>query len=149
MATRTITASLETGFAVVNATERGHRFESDEPEDLGGHDIGPTPYELLLGALASCAIITVKMYCERKDWPLRNVTAKFTHERIRPGEGETLGEGGAGHTDRISSEIVIEGDFDDEAKKRLAQVARRCPVHRTIERGVTFVDDVLIVDVAD
>jgi uncharacterized OsmC-like protein len=63
-------------------TTGGHQLTADEPADVGGADSGPNPYDLLLAALGACTAITVRMYAERKGWPLRHVTVRLRHRRI-------------------------------------------------------------------
>lgn len=139
----TITADLTEGTAVRISTDT-HSWVGDEPVELGGSDLGPTPYELLLGALAACTCITVRLYCDRKGWSLDSVSARFTYDRVHAEDcGESEKEEG-GCLDRVQSDVFIEGDFDDEAKERLRQVAARCPVHKTLERGVDIVDQIVV-----
>lgn len=102
---------------------RGHRFVVDEPEHLGGSDGGPTPYELLWASLAACTTITLRMYADRKSWPLGDVQVRIRHRK----------EAGRDHVVRV---LTLEGDLDAEQRLRLVEIADRCPVHRTIERGI-------------
>ncbi len=119
MATATLGPS---GYTTTVQTGR-HRFVADEPASSGGADAGPTPVGLLLGALASCTAITLRMYAERKDWPLTG---------IRVLTGYSAGEGESGH---IAREIQLDGDLDDEQRSRLAEVAERTPVTRIVCEG--------------
>ena len=117
-----------------------HVWGADEPTDLGGGDTGPNPYELLLSSVAACACITVSMYCRRKGWKLHSISARYTHDRVHARDCEDCeAEAEAsGYIDRVRSQIFIEGDFDDEQRERLVDIARRCPVHKTLQRGVSF-----------
>lgn len=114
---------------------REHRVLADEPPAAGGADAGPTPYELLLGALGACTAMTVRLYAERKGWPLESVEVALNHERIHAqdcAECETR----EGFLDRISKRLVLHGPLSDEQQQRLAEIAERCPVQRTLEHEV-------------
>lgn len=133
----TVTADLPTGYAVeLRAGE--HLWLADEPTSMGGTDTGPNPYELLLSAVAACTSITISMYCQRKGWDLHSVSARYDYDRVHVDDCADCDSDHAGHIERIRSEIYIDGDFDDDARAKLADIARRCPVHRTLEGGVTF-----------
>jgi putative redox protein len=108
-----------------------HRLRADEPPDVGGNDEGPNPYELLLAALGTCTGMTVRLYAERKQWPLKGVEVRLAHSRIHAedcAECETK----QGMLDRIDAEIIFTGDLSDEQKHRLMEIAEKCPVHRTL-----------------
>jgi|SRR5271170_2285737 len=108
-----------------------HVFQSDEPTDLGGNDAGPNADELLMAALGACANITVQMYAQRKQWPLRGVQAALSYARVL---AENSAESGAkiGMVDRIEMEISFVGDLSEEQQQRLFEIAQRCPVHRML-----------------
>src|SRR5262245_10404085 len=99
-----------------------HRLTADEGPGLGGKDVGPGPYELLTSALAACTVITLRMYAERKQWPVTAVHADVHFVR-------------EGDTQRIDRVLTIEG-ADDEQKKRMADIAERTPVTLTLKRGL-------------
>jgi len=108
-----------------------HRLRADEPPDVGGNDEGPNPYELLLAALGTCTGMTVRLYAERKQWPLKGVEVRLAHSRIHAedcAECETK----QGMLDRFDAEIIFTGDLSDEQKHRLMEIAEKCPVHRTL-----------------
>lgn len=121
---------LASGFAQ-DIEVRSHRFAADEPTSVGGTDRGPTPYDLLLAALGSCASMTVALYARRKGWPLTEVTVHLRHSRIHAvdcAECETR----EGRLDRIEWSFELDGDLSDEQHARLLEIAQRCPVHRTL-----------------
>ena len=110
----------------------GHALVADEPADLGGTDAGPTPYDYLLVALGSCTSITVRMYADRKGWPLESVTVRLEHGRIHAKDCEEC-ETKSGRIDRIELELELEGPLDAEQRERLREIADRCPVHQTLD----------------
>lgn len=112
-----------------------HVARADEPASQGGDDAGPAPYEYLLAGLGACTSMTVRMYAERKQWPLTGVAVRLTHERIHAedcAECETK----SGKIDLIRRLVTFEGDLDDEQRQRLLEIANKCPVHRTLTSEV-------------
>lgn len=129
-----VEARLDGGYAT-RLTARGHAFAADEPADVGGADTAPTPYELLLGALAACTAMTVRMYADRKGWPLRAITVRMRPVRAHAAdcercETEPVGAG------RLEREVAFAGELTDEQRARLLHIADRCPVKQTLERGL-------------
>jgi putative redox protein len=100
-----------------------HKLIADEGPKLGGKDAGPSPYDLLTSALAACTAITLRMYAERKQWPVTAVHVDVHYVR----------EGDKQHIDRA---LTIEGNLDDEQKKRMADIAERTPVTLTLKGGL-------------
>ncbi|MCR9247067.1 MAG: alpha/beta fold hydrolase [bacterium] len=108
-----------------------HTFLADEPRKFGGTDTAPTPYGLLLGALAACTTMTLQMYARRKQWPLERAIAHVRHSRVHAedcSDCETEG----GKIERFERELELVGALDDEQRQRLLEIADRCPVHRTL-----------------
>lgn len=139
-----VTADLTAGTQVRVSNGR-HEWAADEPSDAGGGDTGPTPYEMLLGALAACTCITVSLYCQRKGWPLDNVSVEYDYDRVHARDCEDCETDASGYLDRVRSRIFIDGSFDDAQRKRLREIAVRCPVHKTLDRGITFGDEQVMV----
>lgn len=108
-----------------------HKLLADEPIEAGGADAGPGPYELLLAALGTCTCITVRMYAERKHWPLDAVHVALTHAKVHS-EDCVACETEVRKLDRIELEISLEGALSGEQRQRLLEVAGKCPVHRTL-----------------
>lgn len=139
----TVTADLVDGFKVEMSSGR-HTWAADEPIDLGGTDLGPNPYELLLGSLGACTAITLSMYAKRKGINLTSISAQFTYDRKHADDCAFCEEDATGLIDTVTTEIFLEGTFTEEERDRLAQVAQRCPVHKTLERGITFDENVIV-----
>jgi putative redox protein len=122
----------------------GHPLVADEPESVGGTNAGPTPYELLAAALGACTTMTLRMYADRKGWPLEAVTARLAHQKVHREDSGNADSTGS-RIDRLSHEITVEGPLDDEQRRRLLEIAARCPVHRTLHSDVevetSMVDD--------
>jgi putative redox protein len=116
-------ASIGTENYATEITTGHHRLTADEGPQLGGKDSGPGPYELLTSALAACTVITLRMYAERKQWPVTTVHADVTFVRD-------------GDTQRIDRTLTIEGNVDDSQKKRMAEIAERTPVTLTLKNGL-------------
>ena len=136
-----ITAKLTSGMAVQLSNER-HEWLADEPVDAGGTDIGPNPYDLLLGSLAACTCVTISWYCQFKRLPLKSVSTTYEFSRVHADDCKDCDIPDKGFIEQITSNVRIDGDFDEAQKNRLAQIAGRCPVHKTLARGVVF-DDVV------
>ncbi len=136
----TITADL-TGGTLVEIRNGRHVWLADEPPELNGTDKGPNPYEMLLGSLAACTAITLSFYSQRKGWPLESVSVKYEYEKVHADDCTECDEDALGWLDGVRSEIFVEGTFDDEQRKRLAEVAKRCPVHKTLDNGITFISE--------
>jgi putative redox protein len=106
---------------------REHRMTADEPEELGGRDVGPSPEELLAASLASCTAITMEMYAERKGWDMTGVEVDCDYapaERGRPTQFNLV--------------LRLPETLSEEQVERLTTIAAKCPIHRTLEGEVTF-----------
>jgi uncharacterized OsmC-like protein len=116
-------------------TVQQHTLIADEPVQDGGTDQGPTPYDFIAGALGACTAITLRMYADRKGWPLRGVVVHLRHGRSY-GEDDRNCENAPVRMDQIDRAIELHGDLSDEQRTRLLQIADKCPVHRTLDAGV-------------
>jgi len=112
-----------------------HRFLADEPVAVGGLDSGPSPYNLLLAALGACTAMTVRLYADHKKLPLERVSVRLTHNKIHAQDCEDC-ETKEGMLDRIDRNITLEGALDVDQRKRLIEIANKCPVHRTLESEI-------------
>ena len=108
-----------------------HHLVVDEPVSLGGTNEGPTPYDYLAIALGSCTTMTLRMYADRKGWPLEEAVAHVYHEKIHAKDCASC-ETKEGKIDRLAREIEVTGPLDEAQRDRLIQIANRCPVHRTL-----------------
>ncbi len=120
----------------------GHLLVADEPEALGGNNFGPAPYDYLLTSLGACTAITLRMYAERKKWNLEKAIVHLTHRKdyannLNPNEKSTI------KLDHITRKIELYGALDEAQKKRLLQIADKCPVHQLLHKPVQ-VETILI-----
>ncbi len=99
-------------------------FLIDEPKSVGGLGSGPNPYDLLAAALGSCKAMTMRLYAERKGWPLTRVQVSVRHRRPS-----------LEARDGFACTVTLEGPLDEAQRARLLEIADHCPVHRTLDRG--------------
>jgi putative redox protein len=124
MSVKTLHATLgHTGYQT-SMTTRTHTVVADEPTDVGGTDTAPTPVELLLGSLAACTAITLRMYAQRKGWSLDGVDVQVDYT--------------ASPTPSFVKHIAMRGELDDAQKARLLDIADRCPVARLLTSGAAM-----------
>ena len=119
-----------------------HTLRADEPVAVGGGDVGPSPYELLLMALGSCTSMTINMYATRKKWALDQVVVRLRHERAYPDDCVNC-EDPKSKIDRIWCSIELVGALDDAQRTRLMEIARQCPVHRTLTNKIEIRTDLV------
>jgi putative redox protein len=117
---------------------RDHALVADEPSAIGGTDRGPTPYELLLSALGSCMAMTLRIYADRKGWPLDGVEVRLRTASSHALDCEQCEKTPVGVT-RIERRLELSGQLTDEQRSRLLEIADRCPVKQTLERGLKIV----------
>jgi putative redox protein len=109
----------------------GHSWLADESVSIGGTDRGPSPYDHLLAALGACTAMTLRLYADRKAWPLTDVVVTLRHRRIDAKDCPDC-ERKIGKVDVIEREIELFGTLDGEQRARLLEIADHCPVHRTL-----------------
>ena len=138
-------AQIETGGVLVRETGNGkfqqeilsgpHRFLADEPVKVGGLDSGPGPYDLLLAGLGACTSMTLRLYAENKKLPLQRVSVRLMHNKIHVEDCLSC-ETKEGIIDRIDRNITLEGKLSADERKRLMEIADKCPVHRTLKSEI-------------
>ncbi len=138
---------LEAGLVLVRETHGGkfqqeiltgpHHLLADEPVKLGGLGSGPGPYDFLLAGLGACTSMTIRLYADFKKLPLENVSVRLSHRRIHVSDCESC-DTKVSMLDHIDRAITLEGPLNDEQRKRLMEMADKCPVHRTLQSKITI-----------
>jgi putative redox protein len=135
---------VRSGPGLVQQIQAGpHALLADEPVTAGGTDAGPGPYALLLAALGACTSMTLQMYARRKGWPLREVVVEleiarvYAEDCVHCGEPRTM-------IDRVQRRIRLTGPLDATQTARLAEIAKKCPVHKTLVTGVRVDDEIVV-----
>lgn len=114
-----------------------HSLKADEPVTVGGNDTGPTPYDYLLTALGACKSMTMRMYSDRKKFPLDQARVTLRHDKIHAEDCGSC-ETEEGRIDQIDVEIHLEGNLTDEQRQSIYAISERCPVHQTLKNEVSF-----------
>lgn len=115
-----------------------HYFIADEPKSFGGNNFGPTPYQYFSAALATCTAMTIQMYARHKKWEVLKVTVHINHNKEHAVDCENC-EDSSAKIDTLTRTITLEGSLSDEQKKRLLEIADRCPVHRTMHSKIQII----------
>ena len=105
---------------------------ADEPASVGGTGLGPTPYDLLLGALGACTSMTLRLYADRRKWPLQGVTVRLRHSRIHRDDCVNCEKKDA-FIERVERTLELQGPLNEEQRTHLLEIAERCPVHQTLK----------------
>ncbi len=132
-------AEIDQRFAISLATDK-HTWRADEPQSVGGTDTGPDPYDLLLSSVGACTAMTVRMYAERKGWPLDDIEISLKHQR-RYDKDCAECEEKPQQIDEISRELRFSGNLTPEQTGRLMEIADRCPVHRTLTSNLRITSE--------
>jgi uncharacterized OsmC-like protein/fermentation-respiration switch protein FrsA (DUF1100 family) len=130
-----VTARTSAGAFRTDIRLGAHSIVADEPTAVGGENLGPTPYDLLASALGACTTMTLRMYAERKKWPLEEAVVTLWHSRVHE-EDEERCETDDARLDRLDRDLTLIGPLDPDQRQRLLEIADRCPVHRTLSAGV-------------
>ncbi|MBS1189052.1 MAG: OsmC-like protein [Rhodocyclaceae bacterium] len=102
-----------------------HRLIADEPVESGGDDMGPAPFDFLMAGLGACTSMTLRMYAERKEWPLEAVSVTLRFDKVADESGHKA--------DRIERVIALAGNLTPEQRQRLLEIADKCPTHRVLQ----------------
>jgi len=113
----------------------GHALVADEPESVGGTNLGPSPYDLLGAALASCTTMTLQLYARHKKLDLESVSVAVRHDKLHASDCEDC-ETREGKLDEFRRELTLVGDLDDATRQRMLEIADKCPVHRSLHGEV-------------
>ncbi len=113
-----------------------HSLMADEPRSAGGYDYGPSPYDLLNASLGSCTAMTLRMYANHKKWDLKEVRIHLQHEKKHVSDAENTDKNEK--LDHITRTIELDGDLDDKQKKRMLEIADKCPVHKSLTQTIVI-----------
>ncbi len=114
-----------------------HFITADEPEDVGGYDFGPTPYQLLSAALATCTAMTLRMYANRKNLEVNEIKVHVNHDKRHCEDCQT--DNTNSRIDHFERHIEIDGNVTTEQRQRLLEIADKCPVHKTLEAEIKII----------
>lgn len=131
----TVRVTTDKGKFAQIVQSQSHDWVADEPLELGGHDRGPTPYDLLLAALGTCSSMTISLYAARKGIPLESVEIELEHGREHAADCSDCSDAST-RIDVIDRSIRLHGDLTAEQRAKLLEIADRCPVHRTLENRI-------------
>ena len=126
-----VVAGPATGFRT-DVEVGGHHLVVDEPIAVGGADAGPTPYEMLLAGLGACTVMTLRIYADRRKWPLERARVTLQHRKVHAQDCVDCDKRDA-KMDVIDRIIFLEGQLDEEQRTKLIEIAERCPVHQTLK----------------
>ncbi len=119
-----------------------HRFLADEPVNAGGQGTGPTPYELVAAGLGACTAMTIRLYAERKGIPLDHVEVLVAHAKRHMQDCQDCENNDVARIDHFDRTLRLAGNLTEDDRQKLAAIADRCPVHRTLEMGARVVTKV-------
>ncbi|GAA0879177.1 bifunctional alpha/beta hydrolase/OsmC family protein [Algoriphagus jejuensis] len=113
-----------------------HHLIADEPESVGGNNLGPTPYDLLMASLGTCTAMTLKMYADRKGWELEEINVFLNHEKVHQQDSVGVENPQGGKLSKFTRFLEIKGETTEEIKIKLLEIADKCPVHKTLHEPI-------------
>ncbi|WP_432560166.1 alpha/beta fold hydrolase [Granulicoccus sp. GXG6511] len=116
-----------------------HHALADEPESVGGFDAGMSPYDYLAAALGACTSMTIRMYAQHKKLPLDRVVVEVEHDKVYSDDSDAASTGAKRKIDQFTRTLHLTGDLDPAVRQRMAEIADRCPVHRTLHESSRIV----------
>ncbi|MGJ8666340.1 MAG: bifunctional alpha/beta hydrolase/OsmC family protein [Patiriisocius sp.] len=142
--THQVVASLDDEDGFTTLLKLGsHYIKADEPVRVGGNDYGPTPYELMAGSLSACTAMTIQMYAKRKGWLIENVEVHTSYSRDYAVDCENCEANETSKIDTFHREIKFIGNLDEKQRKRLLQIADKCPVHKTLNTETQIITAII------
>ncbi len=140
-----VLASLDAEDGFTTRLKAGrHNLTADEPIPFGGNDFGPSPYDFISAGLSACTAMTVQMYVRRKGWSLENIEVHTSHKNTHAEDCKEC-EKKTSKIDLFEREIKLQGELDESQKKKILEIADKCPVHRTlhgeIQVNTQLIDD--------
>ena len=126
-------------------TADGRALVTDEPVEEGGNDLGPSPYELFTAALGACTAMTIQIYARRKKIPLEEVAVEVEHQRTHAEDCADCVQEHEGKIEVLRRRIVLRGNLSEEQRVELLNIAKRCPVHKTIVATPEVIDTAEVV----
>jgi len=136
-----VSGAAADGF-LVSVDADGHGLLADEPAEYGGTDRGPSPYQYLSVALASCTAMTLNFFARREELPLESVEVEVRHKRIHADDCADCSTK-SGFVDRFQQRVTLTGDLDGEQRALLLKIAGRCPVHKTLHAEVSILTELV------
>jgi uncharacterized OsmC-like protein/fermentation-respiration switch protein FrsA (DUF1100 family) len=113
-----------------------HHLVADEPVSVGGKNLGPNPYDLLMASLGTCTAMTLKMYADRKGWDLKEINVFLNHEKIHQQDSDSVENSGEGRITKFTRFLEIKGELTEDKKQKLIEIANKCPVHKTLHEPI-------------
>ncbi len=113
-----------------------HHLIADEPESVGGNNLGPTPYDLLMASLGTCTAMTLRMYADRKGWDLEEINVYLNHEKVHQQDSDAVESSKNTKLSKFTRWLEIKGDLTDEMREKLLEIADKCPVHKTLHEPI-------------
>lgn len=138
-----VVASLDSSDGFSTSMKVGnHYMMADEPEDFGGNDFGPSPYELVSAGLSACTAMTIQMYVKRKGWDLQNVEVHTSYSKSHADDCQDCESPGA-KIDTFHRELKLTGSIDEKQRQRILEIADKCPVHKTLHSETQVITRVI------